>query len=66
MYRIFWSLFCAVNYGVLLLQAILEHWPETFSGTVDEADQDFPRADSPGLSVLPAQVSLESQLFTSN
>ena len=58
MYRIFWSLFCAVNYGVLLLQAILEHWPETFSGTVDEADQDFPRADSPGLSVSVLTVKV--------
>ena len=56
MFCIFWRLFCAVNYGVLLLQAILEHWPETFSGTVDEADQDLPRADSPGLSVLPTKV----------
>ena len=45
-----------MNYGVLLLQAILEHWPETFSGAVDEADQDLPRADSPGLSVFLAEV----------
>lgn len=52
MFCIFWCLFCAVNYGVLLLQAILEHWPETFSGAVDEADQDLPRADSPGLTQL--------------
>lgn len=42
----------AVNYGVLLLQALLEHWPETFTGTMDDADQDLPRADSPGQNAL--------------
>ena len=43
----------AVNYGVLLLQALLEHWPETFSGIGDEGDQELPRADSPGLVTMP-------------
>lgn len=43
-----------VNYGVLLLQALLEYWPETFTSTSDDADQEMQRADSPGqLCLLP-------------
>lgn len=58
-----------VNYGVLLLQAILEHWPETFSGAVDEADQDLPRADSPesgDASASEVNLNLESRIMTGN
>jgi len=58
-----------VNYGVLLLQAILEHWPETFSGTVDDADQDLPRADSPedgDASASEVNLNLESRIMTGN
>ena len=41
-----------VNYGVLLLQALLEYWPETFTSTSDDADQEMQRADSPGQGCL--------------
>ena len=39
-----------VNFGVLLLQALFEYWPETHTVAVDETDQDSLRADSPGTS----------------
>ena len=41
-----------VNYGVLLLQALLEYWPETFTSTSDDADHEMQRADSPGQGFL--------------
>jgi len=58
-----------VNYGVLLLQALLEYWPETFTGTVDDADQDMPRADSPesgDASASEVNLNLESRVMTGN
>lgn len=57
-----------VNYGVLLLQALLEHWPETFTN-VDETDQDLPRADSPesgDASASEVNLNLESRVMTGN
>ncbi|CAH3194260.1 unnamed protein product, partial [Porites evermanni] len=58
-----------VNYGVLLLQALLEHWPETFSGIGDEGDQELPRADSPesgDASASEVNLNLESRVLTGN
>ncbi|XP_058951247.2 WD repeat-containing protein 48-like isoform X2 [Pocillopora verrucosa] len=58
-----------VNYGVLLLQAILEHWRETYTGTADETDQDLPRADSPesgDASASEVNLNLESRVMMGN
>lgn len=42
---------------MLLLQALLEHWPETFTGAVEDGDQELPRADSPGEKCVVQSVS---------
>lgn len=50
-----------VNYGVLLLQALLEYWPETFTSTSDDADHEMQRADSPGQGCFIARIQCNPQ-----
>ncbi|XP_067057172.1 WD repeat-containing protein 48-like [Acropora muricata] len=58
-----------VNYGVLLLQALLEYWPETFTSTSDDADHEMQRADSPesgDASASEVNLNMESRAMIGN
>jgi hypothetical protein len=51
----------SVNYGVLLLQALLEHWPETHTVTTEDTEQG--RANTPGkdINIYSSQNTIKYQ-----
>ncbi|EDO41779.1 predicted protein [Nematostella vectensis] len=55
-----------VNYGVLLLQALLEHWPETQSVTTDEMDLGCGDPDGREASTSDVNINVETRVYIGN